>query len=304
MMFFTAAAAAAAVFAASDASRQCNATSTFCPEDGICCTEQYSPTKFGCRLPNVPAFSQPHRIRSGDYYAGAARQWPPSPTQSCCMPGPELEPSTTLPNCLILGDSVSIGYAGVAAKALADVCMTQHSPFDHSDGGAGSTAVGVACLDNFLATQRQTRVQWDVIMYNFGLHNTVYNSTAGEALYEKELTNITTRLLATGAKLIFATTTPYMPDTTVGNPVVAELNAIARNVIKGKGIVLLDLHKVVMDTCSPAPAHTAPYVDCKICRRHPCSYHYNSIGETAQGESVAAAMRPLVAEALASRELK
>ena len=283
----------AAAFAAT---RQCNTTTTFCPEEGICCSAQYSPTKFGCRLPNSTAFTQPHFIRSSDY--GASSGWPPSPTKSCCMPGPGLEPSATLPNCMILGDSVSIGYAGVAAKALADVCQLQHSPFDVSDGGAGSTAVGVACLDNFLVTQRQTPVKWDVILYNFGLHD-LDNTTAAEATYRAELSNITTRLLATGAKLIFATTTPFMPKTTIGDHVVADLNQIAREVIKGKGVGLLDLHKLVMEECSPAPAHTAPYVNCSICRREPCSYHYNSIGETVQGKAVAAAMRPLVAEALA-----
>ena len=283
------------------ATRQCNTTATFCPTYGICCSAQYSPTKFGCRLPNTDPFTQSHFIRSSDYGAHLEDAgWPPSPTQSCCMPGPGLEPSTTQPNCLILGDSVSIGYAGVAAKALADVCMTQHSPYDVADGGAGSTAVGVACLDNFLVTQRQTPVKWDVILYNFGLHD-LDNSTAGEATYRKQLTNITARLVATGAKLIYATTTPFMPMTTIGDDVVADLNSIARDVIKGKSIGLLDLHEVVMETCSPPPAHTAPYTNCSICRREPCSYHYNSIGETAQGKAVAAAMRPLVAEALASR---
>jgi hypothetical protein len=135
----------------------------------------------------------------------------------------------------------------------------------------------------------QTPVKWDVILYNFGLHD-IDNSTAGEAT-----------IVATGAKLIYATTTPFMPMTTIGDDVVADLNSIARDVIKGKSIGLLDLHEVVMETCSPPPAHTAPYTNCSICRREPCSYHYNSIGETAQGKAVAAAMRPLVAEALASR---
>jgi len=272
----------------SSALRQCNDTTTFCPDEAICCSASYSPTKFGCRGTET-AFVQRHVVRSSE----AVTVWPPSPTVSCCMPGPALEPSKTLPNCMVLGDSVSIGYAGVVANALQDVCQTQHSPYDVSDGGAGSTSVGVACLDNFLVTQRQTTVKWDVIMYNFGLHN-LDNSTDAEETYRKELTNITTRLLATGAKLIYATTTPFMPDTLQGNHVVADLNKIALEVIDGKGIQVLDLHKVVMESCSQPPSYTAPYVNCSICRKEPCSYHYNPSGETIQGKAVADAIRKLI----------
>ena len=169
----------------------------------------------------------------------------------------------------------------------------QHSPFDVSDGGAGSTDVGVACLDNFLVTQRQTQVKWDVILFNFGLHN-LDNSSEAKAKYREELTNITTRLLATDAKLIFATTTPFMPDTLQGNPIVPDLNKIALEVIDGKGIEVLDLHKLVMEQCSPPPTHTEPYVNCTICRMEPCSYHYNSDGESIQGNAVADAIRKIL----------
>jgi hypothetical protein len=280
--------ACAVLLGTASATRQCGDTTTYCPDSAICCNANYSDTSFGCRLAGGMPFEQPHAIRSSDW---GIPEWPPSPTQSCCMPGPKLEPSTTLPNCMVLGDSVSIGYTGVAAKLLADVCQLQHAPWDERDGGAGSTSVGVACLDNFLVTQRQTPVKWDVILYNFGLHD-LDNSSTAEAKYRTELTNITARLVATGAKLIYATTTPFMPDTTKGNHVVDDLNQIAREVIAGKGIQLLDLHKLVTDHCGMV------YEDCDWCRRTPCSYHYNPTGETAQGQAVAAAFRPLVEPAL------
>jgi hypothetical protein len=137
------------------------------------------------------------------------------------MPGPALSPSTTLSNALVIADSVSIGYTGTAAKNLSDIALLQHGPYDTSDGGAGSTLVGQTCLDNFLVTQAQVKVDWDVILFNFGLHDMVPN-TLDE--YRQQLTNITTRLVETGAKLIYATTTPFMPAFSKGSTIVETLN--------------------------------------------------------------------------------
>jgi len=199
------------------------------------------------------------------------------------MPGPELPPSTTLPNCLVIGDSVSIGYTPTARDGLVSECALQHGPWDVSDGGAGSTAEGVACLDNFLVTQDQTTVEWDVILFNFGLHD-LSNKTSDEETYRDQLRNITNRLVATGAKLIYATTTPFMPDATEGNFVVDQLNTIALDVVADKATIL-DLNKVVHDHCGHV------YEDCDWCRMSPCSYHYNAEGMAAQGRAVAQAFR-------------
>ncbi len=258
-------AAAVVLLAPAEALRQCGNTTTYCPDSGICCAAQYSPTKYGCRL--------------GDSSKGSF-EWPPSPTASCCMPGPERAPSKTLPNCLIIGDSVSIGYTPTAVKDLEKICQLQHGPWDVSDGGAGSTSVGVACLDNFLVTQAQQHVDWDLILFNFGLHN-LDNSTAAEALYEAQLGNITRRLVATGATLVYALTTPFMPDKTQGNMVVEQLNDIAKRVVAPHDIPVLDLYSVVTDHCGKV------YENCDWCRRTPCSYHYNSAGMTEQGHVVA-----------------
>ena len=45
-----------------------------------------------------------------------------------------------LPNVLIVGDSVSIGYTPLVAKAMEKIALVQHSPFDERDGGAEETA--------------------------------------------------------------------------------------------------------------------------------------------------------------------
>ena len=107
------------------------------------------------------------------------------------------------------------------------------------DGGAGSTSEGVTCLDNWLRTQDQQVVKWDVIQFvrappplappqnhhhaykkefraqNFGLHDMFpcdkpqWNHCL--AVYQRQLLNITQRLVATGSKLQYALTTPVRP---------------------------------------------------------------------------------------------
>lgn len=42
---------------------------------------------------------------------------------------------------------------GGVRDILRPVAQVQHGPWDVSDGGAGDTAVGVACLDRWLVTQ-------------------------------------------------------------------------------------------------------------------------------------------------------
>ena len=69
---------------------------------------------------------------------------------SVCKPGAPNPMSTTLPNVLIIGDSVSIGYTPHVTAHMAKVALVQHSPFDVGDGGAEETAYGIQCLDYFL----------------------------------------------------------------------------------------------------------------------------------------------------------
>lgn len=145
-----------------------------------------------------------------------------------------------------------MGYTPIATKILESACQLQHGPFDVSDGGAGDTSYGLQCLPNFLVTQRQTPVAWDVILFNFGLHNLV-NTDAAKDQYRKELLGITMQLVLRmpSVKLIYATTTPLMTDALQNNSIVEDLNDIARDMLQeqfsSKSIEILDLHKVVTD---------------------------------------------------------
>eukprot|EP01079_Euglenida_sp_SAG-EU17-18_P009114 gene9115-1637_t len=278
-----------------------------CPAD--CCASGYSPDGMGCTtyVGDLPKQS----VGCGDALG------PANGTTVCCKmvhptfrlceclwvcqgsfvtglwlhtsiaeEGPPLPPSTSLPNVLIIGDSVSIGYTSLATQnvplRLKSKALVQHGPWDVSDGGAGDTATGVACLDNWLVTHAGQRVKWDLITFNFGLHD-MTNTSQCEDLYRSQLTNITTRLRATGAKLLYLTTTPYMPLRQKGNMVVEQMNNIARSVVAGHAQIV-DLYKTVTDTCG------AVYNDCPICRMHPCSYHYNDQGMSAQAGVVADAI--------------
>jgi hypothetical protein len=77
-------------------------------------------------------------------------------------------PDSGLPNCLVMGDSVSIGYTYSVAVQLADVCNVQHSPWDVSDGGWEDSSYARACLDIMLLTATSQEVKWDVIFFNNG----------------------------------------------------------------------------------------------------------------------------------------
>jgi hypothetical protein len=205
---------------------QCGDTTTFCSDDCTCCTHEYSPTNFGCK-----------QIERNNSY--------------CCKPGPPLEPSVSIPNCLVIGDSVSIGYTPVVAQLLGSVCQVQHGPYDNYDGGASDTSYGLQCLSNFIVTQRQTPVQWNVLVFNFGLHNLINTDDAKE-IYKKELLEISLQLTLRlpFTKLIYATTTPFMKDLLNNNTIVEDLNVIAIDLFQKhfpKSIDIIDLHKVITD---------------------------------------------------------
>ena len=69
-----------------------------------------------------------------------------------------------------------------------------------------------------------------------------------------------------------------------------DLNRIARKVVSAYNITILDLNALVHSHCG------ATYSDCDWCRKHPCSYHYNPVGESAQADAVAAAFRTVISE--------
>ena len=107
------------------------------------------------------------------------------------------------------------------------------------------------------------------ILFNFGLHDMETNSSGGGhslANYSAQLTAVTTKLQGTGAKLLYVATTPFMPYTSLGDPVVSKLNQLAQAIMEPRQIPVVDLWSHVVAKCGPVP-----YTNCSICAREPCS---------------------------------
>lgn len=135
-----------------------------------------------------------------------------------------------LPRVLLIGDSVSRGYTLAARKALAGRANVHRAPEN-----CGPTANGLKKLDIWLGDGK-----WDVIHFNFGIHD----RATKPADYQQRLETIVTRLKTTGAKLIWASTTPIPPDTKDGpaaSEAIVEKNRIAESVMKKHAVAIDDL---------------------------------------------------------------
>jgi acyl-CoA thioesterase-1 len=165
-------------------------------------------------------------------------------------------PDPALPNVLILGDSISIGYTLQVRKLLegkANVFRPM-SPRGDAPQNCSGTTYGVNEVDRWIAGQK-----WDVIHFNWGLHDLKHVKTPGSndksdnpadpvqatlENYSKNLEQIVAKLKATSAKLIFATTTPVQKGTT--NPLrepeaPKAYNAAAIEIAKKHGASVNDL---------------------------------------------------------------
>ncbi|MDR2674059.1 MAG: SGNH/GDSL hydrolase family protein [Opitutaceae bacterium] len=150
-----------------------------------------------------------------------------------------------LPRVLLIGDSISIGYTLPVREKLKAVANVHRPPENCAD-----TAKGLRQLGAWLGAGK-----WDVIHFNFGLHDIKYLDKAGKYVhpskgvqvaspeqYEKNLRTLVRRLKDTGAALIFATTTP-VPDG-AGARVKADAiryNGIAAKIMTQEGVAINDL---------------------------------------------------------------
>jgi hypothetical protein len=166
-------------------------------------------------------------------------------------------PDPALPNVLILGDSISVGYTLQVRELLkgkANVFRAMDRTGNRKENCVG-TKCGVRNIDRWLAVQK-----WDVIHFNWGLHDLKHVKTAGtneksndpndptQATLEEYVTNmevIVGKLNATGARLVFATTTPLVPGTLkpLRTPEAAvQYNAAALKIMEANDIRVNDLH--------------------------------------------------------------
>ena len=151
-----------------------------------------------------------------------------------------------LPRALIIGDSISIGYTPPVRELLAGK-VNLHRPRTN----CGPTTCGVAEIENWLGDG-----SWDVIHFNWGLHDIVYMKENGERVdppqgqrqvpadrYAQNLATLVQRLERTGANLIWCATTPVPEGASFRKPGdEVEYNAIAQKVMRARGIPTNDLY--------------------------------------------------------------
>lgn len=162
----------------------------------------------------------------------------------------KIEDVPNLPRVLLIGDSISIGYTLDVRELLKGKANVHRIPTN-----GGPTINGLAHLKEWLGDKK-----WDVIHFNWGLHDLKYIQADPSkradpkapdshlqvplADYEKNLTTLVEQLKATGAKLIWCSTTPVREgsDGRVGGSEKAYNEAAAR-VMSAAGIPTDDLWK-------------------------------------------------------------
>jgi acyl-CoA thioesterase-1 len=202
-------------------------------------------------------------------------------------PRPEFRPITDepgLPRVLLIGDSISIGYTLPVRELLKGQANVHRPP-----ANCGPTTRGLERIDEWLGGSA-----WDVIHFNWGLHDLKYMGPNGENLadpeapdsqqqvpihrYEANLRTLALRLKETGARLIWCSTTP-VPAGAAGRVQgdARRYNEAARRVMRSLGIPTSDLF-----------AFAEPRLE-EIQR--PANVHFTPDGSQALAREVARAIR-------------
>lgn len=150
-----------------------------------------------------------------------------------------------LPDVLIIGDSISIGYTVPVRDALQGTANVFRPGTN-----CGDTRKGLEQLDAWLGDRK-----WAVIHFNWGLHDLAYRSpkvrldkvNGAQSVpieqYKENLEKLVVRLKQTGAVLIWASTT-RVPENEPGRIPGDEIkyNAAAAEIMKRHGVQINDLH--------------------------------------------------------------
>ncbi len=198
---------------------------------------------------------QPTKKQSAKQKQDPAKPKQANPKQAKRKPNPTMDPIQDvegLPRVLLIGDSISIGYTLGVREALKGKANVHRPPTN-----CGPTTKGLEEIDQWLGDKK-----WDVIHFNWGLHDLKYLGPKGQNLqdpkdpknhqqvppedYEKNLRKLVERLQKTGAKLIWRNTTP-VPEGSKGRVAgdAAKYNEIAAKVMKENDIPTHDVFLLV-----------------------------------------------------------
>jgi GDSL-like Lipase/Acylhydrolase family len=184
----------------------------------------------------------------------------------------------SLPRVLLIGDSISIGYTVPVQQLLKGKANVHRIPTN-----GGPTINGLKNIDSWLG-----KGKWDVIHFNWGLHDLKMDKEGKHQVpveaYEKNLRTLVVRMKKTGAKLLWASTTP-VPEAKVSPPRkpgdVEAYNKVALRVMEENGVKVDDLY-----------AFAKPKLK-KIQR--PANVHFTPEGSKALAKQVAAAIEAALA---------
>ena len=212
----------------------------------------------------------------------------------CCAQGKQrplspIKDIPSLPRVLLIGDSISIGYTIPARKAVQGVANVHRIPTN-----GGPTSKGLENIDSWLGSSK-----WDVIHFNWGLHDLCYrhpdsktqgnrdkvNGSVTHSVeeYSANLKKLVLRMKKTGARLVFATTTP-VPEGEAGRKVGDDLryNKAALAVMEKHDVAVNDLHALMagkMDRFGTRPGNV----------------HFKPEGSSLLAEQVARVIREVLA---------
>jgi hypothetical protein len=179
----------------------------------------------------------------------------------------------TLPNVLLVGDSITRNYYPEVNRQLAGAANVYLM--------ATSTSVGDPRLPRQLEEfSVMEDVSFKVVHFNNGMHGWTYSEADYQAAFPSFLTTL--HSIASDATFIWATTTPVKADAIPGptNQRVDARNSIAQTFIKGPGLSIDDQHELMAH-------HPDQYAD---------TVHFNTAGALIQGQQVAQCIRSSLAK--------
>jgi lysophospholipase L1-like esterase len=191
----------------------------------------------------------------------------------------KVEDEPNLPRVLLIGDSISIGYTLPVREFLKGKVNIHRIPTN-----GGPTTRGLTSIDAWLG-----KGKWDLIHFNWGLHDLKFMGPNSENLFPKEkggkaqvpldeyesnLDKLTARMKKTGARLVWRNTTPipsgskgrYMGDS-------VKYNEAAARVMKKHNVPTQDLFTVSKERMEELML--------------PANVHYKKEGSRLLGELVA-----------------
>jgi acyl-CoA thioesterase-1 len=190
-------------------------------------------------------------------------------------------PAQSLPRVLLIGDSIRGGYGKGVQKLLEGKADVHLNP-----GNAEYTGTGVKKIDEWLGTN-----QWDVIHFNWGLwdmYGWQYDKEdRSPAKYAERLEFIVSRLEKTGAKLIWATTTPAClePEMTMRDRFkkTVQITPEIQKQYQDAALEVMRRHKVVINDL-----YALMMTDLKKYQPGADNVHFNGAGSGAMAKQVAA----------------